>query len=140
MIADPTSSEPAFLDSSVVVRYLTGEPREMAVVAGQIIERHADLRLSELVLVESAFVLGRVYGVARDPVVDALQALVLRKNIRLEHLSKALTVDALELCRGSRRVSFADALIWAEARASGIETIFTFDRRFPSEGIEIRDR
>ena len=32
----------------------------------------------------------------------------------------------------------ADAMIWAAARTDRATAIYTFDRRFPSQGIEIR--
>ena len=36
---------------------------------------------------------------------------------------------------GSGRVSFADALINAEARTHKLARVYTFDRRFPAEGL-----
>ena len=42
------------------------------------------------------------------------------------------------MCRDSGRVNVADAMIWAEARTAGIEVIYSFDQRFPSDGLEIR--
>ena len=52
-------------------------------------------------------------------------------------VSKPSVLEALQLCRNSARVSFADALIWAQALHMGAERIYTFDGRFPSRGIEI---
>ena len=52
----------SFLDSSVIVRYLTDDPPEMAERAARIIETNEELILSELVLVETAYVLESVYG------------------------------------------------------------------------------
>ena len=42
------------------------------------------------------------------------------------------------MCRPSGRVSIADAMIWAAARTDRASAIYTFDRRFPGDGIEIR--
>lgn len=36
----------------------------------------------------------------------------------------------------SKRFSFTDAFLWAQARMLGV-AIYSFDGRFPSEGIEI---
>jgi predicted nucleic acid-binding protein len=41
------------------------------------------------------------------------------------------------LCRPSGRVNYADALINADARAHAVERLYTFDERFPSEGLMI---
>lgn len=60
-------------------------------------------------------------------------------NIHLLNLSKPLALEALRLCRDSKRHSFADALLWAEARHSGVRRVYTFDDRFPSGGLELAD-
>jgi len=127
----------AFLDSSVIVRYLTDDPPEMAERAARIIETDEELILSELVLVETAYVLESVYRIERRAIVEAMQALVLRSNLRPHQLSKAAALQALELCRDSRRSSFVDAFQWALARYSSSRRIYSFDLRFPSEGIVV---
>lgn len=52
-----TPAAGAFLDTSCVVRYLTGDPPAMAKRAAQILDAAQALVLSELVLVETAYVL-----------------------------------------------------------------------------------
>lgn len=127
-----------FLDTSVVVRYLMNDSAELAQRATQIIDSDADLILTGGILAEIAFVLTKVYSVPRDIVVDDLIALVRRANIRLYGLDKGLVIQGLLLCRPSGRVSFADALLWAEAHGSGIRSVYSFDERFPDGGLTIR--
>jgi predicted nucleic acid-binding protein len=127
-----SARSPAYLDTSVIVRYLTDDPPEMAARAAGIIDGDEPLVLSEIVLLEAAYVLTSVYEVGRAEVVDSLAGLLQRQNVRLRTLSKAAALEALGLCRSSGRVSFVDALLWAEARAAGAKEIHTFDRRFPS--------
>jgi predicted nucleic-acid-binding protein len=127
----------AFLDSSVVVRYLTDDPPEMAATASDVIDSGGELVLSEVVLVESAYVLESVYGVPRDELVDALISFIQRRNITLLKLSKPLALEALDMCRESKRTSFADAVVWAEAHEAGADRIYTFDRRFPARGLRV---
>jgi len=129
------SSSAAFLDTSFVVRYLTDDPPEMAARAAAVIDSDQQLVLSEMVLLETAYVLTSVYRVARPEVVDALQALVQRANLRLAHLTKPRTLAALSLCRDSNRCSFTDALLWAQALDSGAERLYSFDRKFPAQGL-----
>ncbi len=126
-----------FLDSSVIVRYLTNDPPAMAETAAEIIDTGRPLIVSEVVLAESAYVLSSVYGVPRAAVVDALSAFVQRHNIRLLNLPKPLTLEALSLCRDSGRHSFTDALLWAEARNSATPVVYTFDARFPATGVDL---
>jgi len=127
-----------FLDTSVVVRYLTGDPPTLADRAAAVIDRAEDLFLTAVVLAESAHVLLSVYGIAREVVVDHLVLLVRRKNVRCFALDKGVVIQALLLCRGSGRVSFADAMLWAAARSAGPAVVYTFDARFPDDGVELR--
>jgi predicted nucleic acid-binding protein len=129
-------SRPAFVDTSVVVRYLTDDPPEMAARAAEVIDGSAEIVLSEVVLVESAYVLESVYGVPRAELVDALISFIQRRNIKLLKLSKPLALDALAMCRDSKRYSFSDAVVWAEALDSDAGRIYTFDRQFPSRGLD----
>ena len=112
-------TEPAsFVDTSVVVRYLTNDPPAMAEAAATLIDSNRSLVLSEVILAETAYVLSSVYGISRSAVVDALSAFIQRRNIRLLNLSKPLALQALRLCRESKRYSFAGSLLWTEAHQS----------------------
>jgi predicted nucleic acid-binding protein len=129
---------PAFLDTSFLLRYLTDSPPEMAARATRVIDSEEPLILSELVILEVAFVLGSVYRSSREDIVDALVELVRRRNIRLLTLPKPRVLEALELCRPSKRYSFIDAFLWAQALEAGAgRRVYTFDRRFPSQGITL---
>lgn len=107
-------------------------------MSAAIIDSDEDLVLTPIAIAEVGYVLASSsYRVPRAAIVDGLIDLVRRNNIRILRLEKALVLQALELCRPSRRVSFADALMWAAARSAGLP-VYTFDHRFPSAGIEIR--
>lgn len=128
---------PALLDTSFLVRYLTNDPPAMAARAAEILDSDEPLVLSEMALLESAYVLSTVYGVARPDVVDALAALVQKSNLRLVALPKERVLEALWLCRDSKRHSFVDAFLWAQAREMQVDCIYSFDRRFPAEGVRV---
>jgi predicted nucleic acid-binding protein len=128
---------PPLLDTSVLLRYLTRQPPELALRARELVEGEPELLLSEIALAEAGYVLTSFYRVERASVVDALQSFVQRRNVRLVNLPKPIAVQALALCRPSRRVSFADALLWAQARTLGVSRVLTFDRKFPSDGLEL---
>jgi predicted nucleic-acid-binding protein len=129
---------PAFVDASVMLRYLTAEPAGMAAHAQSLIESDVELRITETALLETTYTLQRFYGIPRPQVVDLLVDFLQRENIVVHGLDKTLMLSALLLCRPSGRVSFGDALIWATARHAAPSTVYTFDRRFPSGGIEAR--
>jgi predicted nucleic acid-binding protein len=127
-----------YLDTSVVIRYLVNDDHALAERAQRIIVSDSTLALTDSTLAEIAHVLTRVYGIPRAAVVNELILLIRRPNIQLPGLDLALTIQALELCRPSGRVSFADALLWAAARSAGATTIYTFDDRFPTDGLTLR--
>ena len=126
----------ALLDTSVVVRYLTGDPPHLFQASVRLIEGGGDLLVSGVVIAETAHVLTSYYGASRGQVVEHLLSLLQRDNIDTLHLPKELTVDALAKCRPSRRVSIPDALIWTAARAEDLP-VNTLDRRFPAGGITV---
>lgn len=126
-------TSPGFLDTSVVIRYITGHPPEMAERAARLMDSERHLVLSEVALLETAHVLTKYYGVPRLALVDALVALIQKANLRMATLPKTRVVEALHLCRDSHRYSLPDVILWAQAREMKVEPIFTFDRRFPSQ-------
>src|SRR5690349_14190476 len=121
-----------FLGTSVVVRYLTNDPPEMAARAARIIDSEAELVLTDGILGEAAYVLLKRYGVPRAMVVDNLIALVRKRNVTVWRVEKDIAIQALQLCRPSGRVSFADALLWSVARVTDDTIVYSFDKRFPS--------
>ncbi len=128
------------LDTSIVVRYLTGDSPELAERAARVIDVETDLVVTDVVLAETAYVLTSVYKVAREVVVDHLVAFVQKRNIRALGLEKDVVLLALLLCRPSGRVSFADAMVWAAAHSSGLRVVYSLDARFPADGVEVRPR
>ena len=126
------------LDTSFIVRYLIGQPPERAAQAREVIDGSLQLGLTDVAIVETAYVLTTVYQMSRDAVVEALAALVQRRNIVTLPAEKEYVVLALLMCRTSGRVSFGDALIWAAARSQKIPLIYTFDDRFPSDGVALQ--
>lgn len=127
-----------FLDTSMVVRYLWGDPPELAEKAARVIDSEAELKVTDVVVSETAYVLMSVYQVPREVVVDHLIALFQKKNISPFALDKDVVLSALLLCRPSGRISFADAMIWAAARSSDNRVVYSLDERFPADGLEVR--
>ena len=132
------SDAPAFLDTNYLIRYFTCDPPEMADQAALVIDSEEPLIISEYVILESAHVLSSVYKISRQEIVEALIDLVQRPSIRLPVLPKPRVLAALDLCRGSKRYSFTDTFLWAQALEAGTGSrVYTFDDRFPSQGITI---
>jgi predicted nucleic-acid-binding protein len=121
-----------------LVRYFVQDDPVMGAAAARLLDSAQEIAISGIALAETAFVLTHVYGVPREEVVDQLVGLLRKRNIRLLGLDKTLAAAALLLCRPSGRVSFADALINADARSHGVDTLYSFDQRFPPKGLDVR--
>lgn len=128
-----------FLDTNCIVRYLTDDPPEMAEKAALVIDGDEPLIVSELVVAETAYVLESVYEYEREELVDALVSFIQRQNVRILQLPKTMVLEALRLCRSSKRHSFTDALLWAQARHHQAARLVTFDRRFPKADLEVTE-
>jgi predicted nucleic acid-binding protein len=63
--------------------------------------------------------------------------LIRKRNIEAIDAEKALVAGALLLRRLSGRVNHADALTNADAQAHEVGKLYTFDERFPSEGLAL---
>ena len=127
-----------FLDTSVVVRYITGDLEGLAQAATDIVDGEQELWITDVVLAEASYVLSSVYQLSRALIVDQLIEFVQKQNIIVYAISKGLLIQALLMCRPSGRVSVAEALIWAASRSSGSGVVYSFDHRFPDEGLEVR--
>ena len=128
----------AFLDTNVILRYLVGDNPEQARRAAETIDSNESLLITDVVLAESAYALTSFYQMGRTMVADSLMELVRRQNITPFALHKDAVLQGLLLCRPSARVSYADAMVWAAARSADTPLVYTFDRRFPAQGIDVR--
>lgn len=127
-----------FVDTNVLVRYLTGEPPAHAERATVQLEGPDEISVAPHILAETFYVLTSFYRVKIEVAVDALLLLLGRSNIEVLGIPHEFIVAALEMVKPSSRVSMADALLWAQVRTkSSASTVVTFDRKFPDLDIEV---
>ncbi len=126
------------VDTNVLVRYFLQDDPEKGPAAARLMDGTRELGISLVALAETAFVLSRNYRVPREQVVDRLVELLRKRNIDVLGIDKALVASALLLCRPSGRINYADALINADAQAHAVDRLYTFDERFPPEGLALR--
>ncbi len=127
------------LDTNVLVRYFLQDDPEKGPAPARLVDGAPELGISLVALAETAFVLSRSYGVPREQVVDRLVGLLRKRNIESLGIDKTMVASALLLCRPSGHVNYADALINAEARAHAVDRLYTFDERFPPEGLTLEE-
>ena len=115
----------AFVDTSILVRHLTGDPPAQARRATRYLEAADELLLPDLIAAEVAYVLESYYEVPRGQVAEALRAIVAFPSIRMvdaDLLRRAVEVYEVH------RLDFADAYLVASAERTGVGVIASFDR------------
>jgi len=90
-----------WVDANVVLRFLTGEPEEMAVRAAHLMKRaeagEISLFISPLVLAEIIWVLKSFYRYSMGDIAEVILALVTAQGIEVD--DRELTLQAVELAR-----------------------------------------
>jgi len=114
----------AFVDASILIRHLTGDPPEQAERATRYLRAADELLLPDLILAEVAYVLESFYATPRAQVAVTLRAVLAFPAIRVidaDLLQRAIEVyDIL-------RLDFADAYLVASAERTGVGVIASFD-------------
>lgn len=108
------------VDTNVLVRLLTGDDVEQTKRAAALFKKEA-IYIPKTVLLETEWVLRRLYRLERNTVVRALRKLSGLANVEFEH--PLVVTQALQHCEGG--MDFADALHLASSHASA--RFATFD-------------
>lgn len=121
----PGGALTAFVDTNVIIRHLTGDPPGMARRATAALASDEALLLCDVVLAECVYVLASVYEVPRVQVARLMRAVIAHPTI--------ITIDTPVLLRAlaiyeSDRLGFADAYLAAQAEATGVREVVSFDR------------
>ena len=120
-----------YVDTSVIVRYLTSDDPPRSRAAALVIETQATRAISVISLLEAAHVLRWDYQHERRNIAAALIDLVARRNIIVPEFLKEHVLRWLGAWRDGTADSIGDALIAASMSSTQAEAIATFDRRFP---------
>lgn len=115
----------AFVDTNVLVRHLTGDPRDLAARATAYLGSERELLLTDLVAAKTVYVLESFYEASRDEVATAMRSLVAFDSIVC--VDPALLLRAIEVYE-TDRIDFAEAYLVACAESTGVGTIVSFDR------------
>lgn len=97
----------------------------MAARATRALADSDELLLADLIVAECVYVLESFYEVPRDRVAELLRAAIALPTIKT--LDPATLLRALEVYEVDR-LDFADAYLIAQAEATGIEQILSFDK------------
>ncbi|HBE31997.1 MAG TPA: PIN domain nuclease [Cyanobacteria bacterium UBA11369] len=119
-----------WVDANVLLRFLTGEPPDLAQRALRLIQQaergEVILRLSPIVVAEVVWVLGSFYRYPRNQIAEVLLPLVTAEGVVLEESEQV--VAALDRM-ATANVDFIDAYLAEVARREG-GSVVSFDRDF----------
>jgi len=121
----------AYVDANVILRFLTGDPPEMAEPALELFAA-ADagelaLIVDDIVVAEIVWVLGSFYKYPATEIGRTLQELLAHDAILVD--DRSVLAEALNLFV-DHNVDFADALVAARMRRRGMSDIYSFDTHF----------
>jgi predicted nucleic acid-binding protein len=115
----------AFLDTNVLIRHLTGDAPAQAERATALLAGDEPLLLTDLIAAECVYVLESFYEVERTLVAALMRAAIALPAVAT--LDPAALLRALEVYEVDR-LDFADAYLVAQAEATGVGEIVSFDR------------
>jgi predicted nucleic-acid-binding protein len=118
----------AALDTSVVMRLLTGQPQDLYVAArhymAEVEQAGAKVFVSNLVVLEAYFACQHHYGMAKDAVLAGLRCLLSMPTFVVHpRLLPLLAIEGL----GKAKPGFLDLLIHAEATTARLPLV-TFEK------------
>ena len=123
-------SQRLLLDTNVILRFLTGEPKAQAEGARNLFVSAAAgdvvLEVSPVIVAEVFYTLESFYKVDREEVAGRLSALLSRKGVKVQESERVF--DALRRLK-TFNVGFADAYLAAAASIDSVP-VASFDRDF----------
>jgi predicted nucleic acid-binding protein len=120
-----------FLDTNVLLRYLTRDDEEKARLALALLTRvergEEKVVTSPLVIFETVFTLQKRYGFPKEQIRDAVSDIISLRGLELSN--KSLYIKALELFV-SGKIPFTDAHAVAYMQSQGLDEIYSWDTDF----------
>ena len=124
-----------FLDTNVIIRYLTGDDEVKAEACFQLFQRAGrgdeTLLTSETIIAEVVYVLSSKrapYRLGHSEIRDRLLPILMLRGLRSPH--KQVCINALDIYSSSSSLDFEDALAVAHMQHRGITEIISYDKDF----------
>ncbi len=109
----------------MIVRHLTGDPPDQAAKATAALASGEALLLTDLVLAECVCVLESFYEVPPARVAELMRAAIALANLKT--VDEAILIRSVEIYELDR-LDFAEAYLAAQAEATGVGEVLSFDR------------
>lgn len=131
----------AFLDTNILIRYLTNDDPGKADRVSRLLEEAAAGKLllvtAEMVIAEMVWVLESSYGLRNTEIAPLVRGILATPG--LEVVNGDLVARALELYE-RRNVDFVDGYVAALMEKRRIEDLFSFDKKHVSRITTVRRR
>ncbi|MBM4430646.1 MAG: type II toxin-antitoxin system VapC family toxin [Chloroflexi bacterium] len=121
----------AYVDANVILRFLTGDPPDLAEQARDLFEAvdggQVSLFVDEIVVAETVWVLHSFYRYPNREIARVVQQLLSHDGLEADDEPGLLT--ALQFF-ADKNVDFADALVGVHMGQRGMRDVFSFDHHF----------
>lgn len=129
------------IDTNVIVRYLVESPATIAVrfkgvftFFPRLEKGEVVVKLTELVLFETFFVLTRIYKVPQNEAAEKLSGIVSFKGVQMS--DKSLIVSCLKILQ-DKKIDLVDAYLLAFAKKKNIHHVYSFDSDLYRHGLKL---
>jgi predicted nucleic-acid-binding protein len=119
------ASVSAFVDTSVLVRHLTGDSPEVAARATDFLRAEDELLVVDLVVAETIYVLESFYEAPRASIAESLRSLMAMDSVIV--VDGPLLLRAIDVYENDR-IDFAEAYLVACAETTAVARVASFDR------------
>ncbi len=114
-----------FVDTNILIRHLTNDPRRQARRATAFLQSADELLLADPIVAETVYVLESFYDVPRARVAELIRSILAYEPIKV--IDRDLLLRAVEIYE-VHRIDFAEAYLAASAEVTGVGEVASFDR------------
>lgn len=119
------------IDTSIVIRLIVGDdPKNCQKAEKLMAKKHKLFVFEDTAMMETVFVLSKVYKYPREKVVAGINLISRFDNI---YFNKGLIEDALNLYLAHPKLSFVDCYLAASAALSGELPLWTLDHKLATQ-------
>lgn len=124
------TASPISIDTNIVIRLCIYDDPLQSDLANNLFDSHSSIHISDLSLVESAFVLTKHYKLSRAQTCHTLRNLISQPNI---NCNKELFKQAFEAYENHPSLSLEDCCLTLYAQLNNAAPLFTFDKKLANQ-------